>query len=256
MSMNPFDGPDAARINEARVAFLRSLMPALSGEAAVKTAVDAGCGIGIFSRFLADSGLEVTAFDGRPGNVDEGKRRNPDIHFKVFNVEDPSLPSLGQFDLGLCFGLLYHLENPFQAIRNLSSVVSKALIVESVATPVRDLAAQCMEEPHEANQALDYVALIPSERLFIKMLYRAGFPFVYRTTISPDHEDYRATFLRRRRRVTLMATRVELSHPAVRLVAEPKHTNQWMWYRFGLGTLLESPEMRKLLRAWPRLFRA
>ena len=49
--------------------------------------------------------------EGRPDNVDELRRRRPDVTIVQADVEE-SLGRLGRFDVVFCYGLLYHLENP------------------------------------------------------------------------------------------------------------------------------------------------
>ena len=39
---------------------------------------------------------------------------------------------LGEFDLVLCFGLLYHLENPMRTIRHLRALTGQGLLLESM----------------------------------------------------------------------------------------------------------------------------
>lgn len=92
---------------------LHRLVPALG----LKTALDAGAGVGFFSQTLADCGLSVRGFDGRTENVDEARKRFPHMPFEQANLEDHSVLRLGEFDLVLCFGLLYQLENPLLAVR-------------------------------------------------------------------------------------------------------------------------------------------
>jgi 2-polyprenyl-3-methyl-5-hydroxy-6-metoxy-1,4-benzoquinol methylase len=75
-------------------------------------ALDAGCGVGFFAQALEECGLYVRGFDGRLENVVEARRRFPRFPFGQADIEDPDIARLGTFDLVLCFGLVYHLENP------------------------------------------------------------------------------------------------------------------------------------------------
>ena len=151
MGTTTFDMPEALRINKARIDFLKTLLNDIGKKEKLITALDAGCGVGFFSQFLKDSGFKVTAFDGRAENIAEAQKRGPGIDFKLFNIEDPSLASLGKFDIVLCCGLLYHLENPFLAIRNLASLTGKVLLIETVVAPYKNPSAFLYEEDEESN---------------------------------------------------------------------------------------------------------
>src|SRR5438067_8834216 len=168
------------------------------GSRQLRTAADVGCGFGYFTRTLLELGLDVTAVDGRAENVAETARRNPSARCETFNVEDPALGRIGPFDLVVCFGLLYHLENPLAAIRNLATLTGDVLLAESVCAPGAAPAAVLYEEDDDIDQGLNYVALIPTEALLVKALYRCGFAHVYRPLVWPDHEYFRATVAKHR----------------------------------------------------------
>jgi SAM-dependent methyltransferase len=239
-----FDEPAAVEINEARGRTLSTLLVEIKNDVGIANGLDAGCGFGYFANLLSQAGLDMTAFDGRSGNVAEAARRYPQIKFDVWNVEDPSLAGLGKFDFVSCFGLLYHLENPFLAIRNIVAVTGKVLVLESVVVPYEEPLAVLYEEDKDADQGLAYIALIPSEPLLVKALHVAGMSHVYRVVPPPDHPDFRFRVGKKRRRTVLAASRAPLRGSLERL-AEPR-TRQYLW-----DTLpgLESTAVRGALRA-------
>jgi SAM-dependent methyltransferase len=224
-----FDTPDTVRFTQARQQFLQTFLPSLKQGLGLQTALDVGCGVGDFSLFLRDSGLRVSALDGRKDNIEEAQRRVENVSFYLANVEDTSLPTLGSFDLVLCVGLLYHLENPFREIRNLFALSGKVLIVESRCIPEGSTMLYLVDEANLEDQGLNYVAFYPSESCLIKMLYRAGFPFVYMFRKFPDHEQFRKTEDRKRSRTMLVASQVKLDEPGLVLAAEPGNSyDPWM----------------------------
>lgn len=186
------------------------------------TAVDAGCGVGFFSKVLTECGLNVCGFDGRSENIEEARRRFPEIPFEQGNVEAPSTLELGRFDLVLCFGLLYHLENPLRAVRNLRELTGKCLLLESMCLPDDKPSMLLRDEPKEVDQGLADVACYPSEGSLAKMLYRAGFANVYRVIPLPDHDDFCDTAEHTRRRTVLIATAAPLDIAGFRLFPEPR----------------------------------
>jgi 2-polyprenyl-3-methyl-5-hydroxy-6-metoxy-1,4-benzoquinol methylase len=229
-----FDMEHARRFSERRKEFLKRLLPPLVSTHDLKTALDAGCGIGFFASYLTDMALKVTALDARADNIAEAKRRYPDVEFCVHNLEDPTVRELGSFDFTFCLGLLYHLENPFQAIRNLQALTRKILLIETIVTPSQLPIAALVDECQGEDQSLRYIAFIPSEACLIKMLYNAGFPFVYSVTMFPEHEEFRGTFKRKRRRTMIIASKIELQSSLLQLLSEPPTPDLWLkgWANF------------------------
>lgn len=250
-----FDRPRSVSLAEEKKNFLKIFLPQLIEDTNSRTALDVGCGFGYFSKYLKDLGLEVTAFDGRIENVTEARIRNPDVNVEVHNIEDLSIVKCGQFDVVTCFGLLYHLENPFCAIRNLSSLTRKICIIETVISPYSSPLTALIEEGEGQDQGLNYVAQIPSESWVIKVLYKAGFPFVYKTIVLPDHQDFHSSLFRRKRRTFVVAAKESVSHHIFKIASEPIKTNRYMWYSFGMGHVLEYDGIRKTLKKGVKLFR-
>ncbi|MFC1580652.1 class I SAM-dependent methyltransferase [Thermodesulfobacteriota bacterium] len=220
-----FDG--YGEISERRMEFMEGLLPELISTSDLQTALDAGCGVGIFSQFLSDMGMKVTGFDARNENLAEAKRRYSHLSFKLWDVEDPRIPDRGSFDMVFCLGLLYHLENPFRAIRNLSSMAKKVIVIESMVSPKSLPAAVLVDETPGPDQAIQNVAFVPTEACLIKMLYRAGFLHVYRPKKMPKHEDFRNTLRFRRRRTILIASKENLSLAGFSQILEPKSIELW-----------------------------
>jgi FkbM family methyltransferase len=127
---------------------------------------------------------------------------------------------LGKFDFVLCFGLLYHLENPLLAVRHLRALREKCLLLESMCVPDDKPSMLLREEPSETDQGLTDVACYPSEDSLIKMLYRADFGFVYRLAPLPKHDDFRETFEHRRKRTVLLASAIPIALLGFRLCTE------------------------------------
>lgn len=248
-----FDSPEALRINKNRSEFLDRLLPDLIKNYNLQTALDTGCGLGYFSQHLSELGLKTTAFDARKENVTEARARYPHIRFAVADVEDPGVQELGLFDVVLSYGLLYHLENPFRAIRNLCGLTNKILVIESMVIPQRRAAAALIDEGPGEDQALRYIALVPSEACIVKALCRAGFALVYKATWLPDHEDFRTAFGRARRRTILVASKVEIASPLLQPVSERRELlsvwqekSWYRWLRWGKRRLRTIKRLRDL----------
>lgn len=216
-----FDQPHYDALNAAREATIRQLLESLRKNFVMRTAVDVGCGLGHFSAFLRDIGFDVLALDGRPENINEAKRRSPGIEFRVADAEDTGVRSVGKFDLVLCLGLLYHLENPFVAIRNLFAMSGKVAILEAMCLPGDDPILAVRDEGPTEDQGLRHVALYPTERGLIKLLYRCGFEHVYQFRKLPEHPDYQKSSLRKQVRTILAASVAPLSTELLSVAEEP-----------------------------------
>jgi len=219
--LTPFDQREYRRLIEARGETIKSAVRRLKPALAFSNGVDAGCGVGFFSQTLAECGLNVCGFDGRAENVAEARRRFPQIPFEQGDIEARSILQLGRFDLVLCFGLLYHLENPLLAIRHLRGLTEKCLLLESMCLPYEKPSMVLRDEPRQEDQSLTDVACCPSEGGLAKMLYRAGFKMVYRVIPLPDHADFRETVEHARRRTVLLASSVAIDVAGFRLIPEP-----------------------------------
>jgi len=215
-----FDGPLYDRLNRSRGEVVASLVGELRNELELKTAIDIGCGLGYFASALQSLGFQVSAIDGRHENVAEAQRRYPKIQFRQFDAQDTNLRKLGKFDLVLCFGLLYHLENPFLTIRNVRQMTGRLLLVEAIIFPGDEPVMALVDESRFADQGLNHVAFYPTEACLVKMLYKAGFSFVYGLRRGPNHPEYYAAENARRTRTMLVASLDALKSESLRLIAE------------------------------------
>jgi len=216
----PFDAPSALELTRARQDFLRQFLGEIRKQAGLQKALDVGCGVGHLSKLLHDLGFEVVAMDGREENVIEARKRYPGITFFTADAEKVTNET-GQSDLVLCAGLLYHLENPFRVIRNLHALTSKVLLVEGMCTPGTGTTMELLDEGTSKDQGLNFVAFYPTEPCLIKMLYRAGFPFVYLFRRLPEHPVYRDSIQRKRERTMMVAAKEQLSSANLVLAQEP-----------------------------------
>lgn len=229
-----FDRPCTKHLTKVRQDLVADFLAAARTEANIETAIDVGCAIGDFSSFLEEKGLRAMGVDGRPENVEEARRRFPGIEFRVFDAEDARVKDLGAFDLLLCFGLLYHLENPFRVVRNLCAMTTKIALIESMCPPGARPVLELQDEGDGEDQSLNLVAFYPSEPCLVKMLYRAGFPYVYRFSRLPEHELYFNTPSRKRVRTMLAASKLALACPLLTLASEARnaHGPMDLWLRW------------------------
>jgi len=209
-----FDKQEAIVLNEARMNYIDSLGLQLHG----KRALDAGCGVGYFSRFLISRGCVVTSVDARPELVAEARVRVPEAEVLQVNIEKDSLDNLGKFDVVLAYGLVYHLENPLAGLRNLASACGSLLMIESMVCDSEYPVVLLEDETLSYSQALRGLGTRPSPSFLVMALSRLGFEFIYTGKTPPDHPDFRFEWkndMAVRRdgcllRWTLVASRVEI----------------------------------------------
>jgi hypothetical protein len=238
----PFDQPTTVSMNRARLAALDWILDGV--QCPIATACDLGTGVGNFAGHLATRRLAVSAVDVRPSNIEEARTRYPGVRFVVGDVDDPSLAALGQFDLVTAFGLFYHLENPFRAARNLALLCRQLAIVESMICPGASTKAFVVDEFAGEDQGVNLVAFQLTEGSLIKLLYRAGMPYVYSPRTEVDHPDFRSGLLRRRMRTILVASRRELPGKHFIRHSEPEYALDRAYYYRSLPALLLRPLLR------------
>lgn len=244
-----FDQPHYDALNTAREQTVRQLLGSLRKDMKLETAVDMGCGTGHFSAFLRNLGFEVLALDGRQENLDEARRRFPEIDFHFMDAEDIRMRSLGKFDLVLCMGLYYHLENPFAAFRNCVAMTKQIAIVEGMCVPGSEPILAVRDEGPTEDQGLRHVALYPSENGLIKLLYRSGYSFVYRFRIPPAHPNYASSSLSKQVRTMVVASPKPLSSELLD-IAEESPTERDPWTIHTSLTALALRMRRLVVRLW------
>jgi FkbM family methyltransferase len=250
LRLTEFDRRHYLKLIRARGETIRRVVTELAHSLLLESAVDAGCGVGFFSQILHECGVNVCGFDGREANVAEARRRFPVIAFEQGDIESAEILKLGAFDLTLCFGLLYHLENPMLAIRHLRALTKKGLLLESMCIPGSGAGMVLREEPAAADQSLTDIALYPSESCLVKMLYRASFAAVYRVAELPEHDDFRDTAEHARRRTVLFATIEPIRAPGLVEMTEP-HDGSDPW-----SQVIPSASGTSLADRWWRFARA
>jgi SAM-dependent methyltransferase len=231
-----FDRPLYQELNAPREDALRNVLTDLREKLQLKTAIDVGCGLGHFTKFLHSLGFEAEGVDAREENVAEARKRYPDLQFRTANVETMEPGSFGKFDLVLCLGLLYHLENPFRAIRNLEAMTQKLALIEGICYPSTEPVMVLLDENEIGDQGVNYFAFYPSENCLLKMLYRSGYAACFYPKPMPSH----AAYVRNRNgfsyRTMILAARIALDSTLLTRVAEPQ-TDLTPWNRKPLRAL-------------------
>lgn len=182
-----FDTEAARALNDARMRHLATLgLPIES-----RSVMDVGCGVGHLAQFFVERGCDVLCLDGRPDNVARLGELYPGTRAQVFDVENDDWSSLPEVDVVFSYGLLYHLEDPFRALRRMAGRAKQMLILDTI---VADHAAPLVlmaEETATASQALRGVGCRPTPSFVALALREAGMSHVYAPTTMAAHPDFR-----------------------------------------------------------------
>jgi tRNA (mo5U34)-methyltransferase len=167
------------------------------------TAIDLACHQGWFAVELAKRGFNrVLATDAREHHTDdtrlisEAYQLQQHIDTLTCDVHALDLQALGQFDLVLCLGLIYHLENPIGALRKAHALCKQLCIIETQIAPgqtglvdygshrfVKPIEASFVVvdetyETHGPEASTLGISLIPDLNGLIWILKRIGFKTV------------------------------------------------------------------------------
>ena len=225
----PLLHPELPSVHQTRLELLEAdVRTALAAAGPDATALDVACCEGWFAHRLLEWGAaRVVGVDIRPGNIRRAKLVRDQFGIAPERLElicedvfalDPA--RLGSFDVVLCLGLVYHLENPVGALRAIRPLTRSLCVVESQLTEQRESITSgggvtgiklerpasfaAWHEPEQETQPLashgGILSLVPNEAALLEMLRVAGFTGVRIADPAPWHN---AQYRHRERAVAL-----------------------------------------------------
>jgi SAM-dependent methyltransferase len=230
MSEIVFDRPEYMRINAVREEWLRKVLDKLPFRSRLVEALDLGCGAGYFSKVLWDLGMRVTGLDLRPTNIELCRRRYPGITFGEINLDsltEGDANALGRFDLVLMFGLLYHLESPLQAVRQLAPCIGQVAIVETRVAQGNAVGCYFHREHLGDDQNAARIVAVPTFPALAGMFSWSGVPYVYVTEDQPVHEQWDSRRYPNGVRRQFIIAREEIVLPGFTRVEAPEPLQKW-----------------------------
>jgi tRNA (mo5U34)-methyltransferase len=133
---------DIALLHSTRIRMLDSVVdPVFDGTWQNVSCLDIACHEGYFATHLAQKGCrEVVGVDVRSEHVENARLIGDALgldrlRFETRDVLTLAPGELGQFDVVLAFGLLYHLQDPLGALRVARSHTRKVCIIETQVAP-------------------------------------------------------------------------------------------------------------------------
>jgi SAM-dependent methyltransferase len=103
---------------------------------------DLGCLEGGYSVEFARLGFDTIGFEAREDNIAKCNYVKANLNLPNLNfVKDDvrNLPNYGKFDIVLCYGLLYHLNDPINFLNRVGACTKKLLMLNTHFAPERDI---------------------------------------------------------------------------------------------------------------------
>lgn len=138
---------------------------------------------GLFSFQMANAGFrDILTTDIRDHPLKQGEYINSYVkapmtfrHVPV-SLDDPAYPEIGTYNVVACLGVLYHLRDLLQGLRNLRAVTKDVLLVQSLLyNSTEPLIWLYDEDPNRMVCGVDTIAQHPSRSALICLLRQVGF---------------------------------------------------------------------------------
>jgi len=123
------------RHNSRRLEHLAGLRLPVAG----KSVLEVGAGIGDHSHYYIDRGCPTTITDVREEHVQSLRRRYPDQRVLSLDLDHPTEIAGSPFDVIHCYGVLYHVTDPGQALEYLARSCREMLLLETCVSFGSDL---------------------------------------------------------------------------------------------------------------------
>jgi hypothetical protein len=174
------------RHNARRLEHLASLHLPVAG----LSVLEVGAGIGDHSHYYIDRGCKITITDSRPENINYIRAHYPDCDVQFLDMDHPTPIPGSPFAVTHCYGLLYHLANPEQALEFLGKQTSQMLLLETCVSFGQNEKINLVEEnQYNPTQAHSGIGCRPTRPWLFKKL-QTLFEYVYIPKTQPNHEEF------------------------------------------------------------------
>jgi hypothetical protein len=213
-----FDFPDGRRtqsyvpagveqIHTTRLEMLMSaLEPVVGGRWGAQSVIDVACHQGYFASHLARKGCDVLGIDARPEHVADTQLIAaayglPNLRSAQHDINIMRPAEVGEFDITLMLGLLYHVENPVGTIRLARALTRKVCVIETQVVPnmtgIVDWGSYQFQRPlvasfgiidetaetHAPEASTTGICVTPSYEALLFLLRKLGFGRVERVPV-------------------------------------------------------------------------
>jgi SAM-dependent methyltransferase len=181
-----FRSDEYLRHNARRLEHLASLRIPVAG----MSVLEVGAGIGDHTHFYIDRGCAIKITEAREENLTSLRRRYPHLDVEFLDMDSPRPIANGPFDLVHCYGLLYHLSKPAEALKFLSENATDMLFLETCVSFGESEEINLISEPQsDPTQAYSATGCRPTRSWVFNRL-RALFEYVYVPTTQPCHAEF------------------------------------------------------------------
>lgn len=173
-------------MNQRRLEHLSSLGLNFTGS----TVLEVGAGIGDHTNFFLDRGCSVVSTDVRQKHLKILRSRYSQVKVRLLDLDKPDQPINESFDIIYCYGLLYHLKKPAEAIKFMSGLCRKMLLIETrVSFGDGEFIEVTREAPYYPSASVSGYCSKPSRKWVYNQL-KQHFNFVYMPITQPNHEEF------------------------------------------------------------------
>ena len=175
------------RHNHRRLEHLASLGLPIAGA----TVLEVAAGIGDHTSFYLDRGCTVLSTEARPENLTvlQARYRNLGLESRQLDLDNPVALDRS-FDIVHCYGTLYHLRRPAEAIAFMAGCCRRMLLLETCVSFGEHQAINPIGEPVEnPTQAFAGHGCRPT-RPWIYARLKEHFEHVYLPRTQPNHGEF------------------------------------------------------------------
>ena len=174
------------RHNQRRQEHLATLGLPIPG----KSVLEVGAGIGDHTSFFVDRGCSVVTAEARDENLVVLRARYPDLRVLKLDLDDPEEGVSEIFDVVYCYGTLYHLQKPADAIRYMADRCRTMLLLETCVSMGPGEAVNLVSEvARDPSQSIHGEGCRPT-RLWVFNRLKEHFGHVYLPSTQPSHEEF------------------------------------------------------------------
>jgi tRNA (mo5U34)-methyltransferase len=221
-NITPTSEAEANRQIQRKVHFFDPLVEWLGGSLAGKRVLDLGCNAGYWSLCALEAGCDfVIGIDTQAVNLAQaqlvfdvkGIARERYL-FKRASIFNINLRQFGEFDIVLCLGLLYHVNQPITLLEKTAQVSGDILLIDTEISRLPGRSFEMKYEPGDVHPTLlsseHNLVLWPTRQAVVEITNLLG----YRSVIlKPKFSNYLGAqdYKSGHRRVFVCAKRTDLS---------------------------------------------